>query len=197
MHRSFGRTLSVSFIVAVLLVSAFSSSVFAAKSTAKAEASKGGCNVTSVHLNGNKPPTVTCLDNQVKTQSDVTPAIGFAPCNNYQVLLSWNGLNDGLALCLSGNGLANLGDYPRPAGATCAEGGTNCTWFHQASAYRLRKCAATNQYNAGDFYAGYNGTGQVQKFYDSFNDGNFDGSAIYNGQHALSNDSLSSVLIAC
>jgi hypothetical protein len=153
------------------------------------------CAHQAVHLNGDKPATVTCLDQIIK---DVSPKTGLSDCNTAVVQIWWNSDFNWTSICFSGNGFANLTDFA-PAWydvPTC-----HCTsWDDQASSFALYGCtlSGTAQQNNPDF-PGYfasdtNGNGQRQYFKWNVSKSmrNFDGS---NG--VLADNTLSSIYIDC
>jgi len=108
-----------------------------------------GCTVQNVHLNGNQPPTITCL---------TLDTVGSDCSSSTLSLRATDGFNMDYYLCFLGTGFVNLTDYPWGIGSN---------WDNRANWYGTG-C------NTGTFFADSNGSGTKQTFSPGVQ-ANFDG----------------------
>jgi hypothetical protein len=195
MWRNLISALFVAFIISAVLDSTIASAHSQTSSINMQAQHRIQCAHQAVHLNGDKPATVTCLDRVTK---GIFPKTGLSGCNDAVVQIWWDTSLNWTSLCFSGNGFANLTDFA-PAwydAALC-----HCTsWNDQASGFALYGCtlSGTARQNDPDF-PGYfasdtNGNGQRQYFKWNVSKSmrDFDGS---NG--VLADNTLSSIYIDC
>lgn len=145
------RSMVFSCILSLVVLSSFSTNVFASPSLRNATSD---CLHLYVHLNGTQPATQTCLDGQVSTNGVSEPDCG-SKQNIIELILWWDPNYSGANICFSGAGSTDLGEYPRPALAPCSNNTiVICTWDKNASSFEMLDSSTVKT-----IYAGIGGNG--------------------------------------